>query len=102
MRRRRKTDFWADPLPMEMEWILGLVFLIVWIGASLGYYWAILGRIDHLVATFAPFGIKPDDSAFLPLLEMGIRLAPFVGLPVAYRAWRWTRQMILRSFSGAF
>lgn len=91
-----------DSLPTEMEWILGLVFLLVWIGASLGYYWAILGRIDHLVAAFAPLGIKPDDSAFLPLLEMGIKLAPFVGLPVAYRAWRWSRQMILRSFSGAF
>jgi len=82
--------------------MLGLFFLLVWLGASVAYYWAILDRVNQVVAAFAPLGIKPDESAFLPLLEMGIRLAPFVGLPVAYRAWRWTRQMILRSFSGAF
>lgn len=91
-----------DSLPIEWEGALGAFFVVVWVGASLTYYWAILGRVDQLVAAFAPLGIKPDDSAFLPLLEMGIRLAPFVGLPVAYRAWRGTRKMILRSFSGAF
>lgn len=102
MPRKRKPDFWMDSLPMELEWMLGLFFLAVWIGASLGYYWAILGRINEIIAAFAPLGVRPDDSAFLPLLEMGIKLAPFAGLPVAYRAWRWSRKMILRSFSGAF
>lgn len=91
-----------NTLPVEMEWILIVLFVVVWLGASLAYYWAIHGRLDHLVAAFGPLGIKPNNSAFVPLLEIGIRLAPFVGLPVAYRTWRWTRHMILRSLFGTF
>ena len=85
-----------------MEWALGIFFMGVWVFASIGYYWGILGQIERLVDAFAPLGVKPDESAFRPILDMALRLAPFVGFPVAFRAWRWTRGLLLRSISGAF
>jgi hypothetical protein len=102
MPRRRKIDFWTDALPLEMEWALGFVFLAVWAVATVAYYWRVLGEIDQLLAAFAPLGIKPDESAFRPLLDMASRLAPFIGLPIAFAAWRWTRAALLRALSRAF
>ena len=102
MPRRRKMDFWTYALPLEIEWALGLVFLAVWVVAAFAYYWRVLGEIDQLLAAFAPLGTKLDESAFRPLLDMAIRLAPIIGLPVAFSAWRWTRAALLRALSRAF
>jgi len=85
-----------------MEWALGLLFFTVWVGASIGFYWGVLGEIERLFAAFAPLGVKPADSAFRPILDMALRLAPLTGLPVAFRAWRWARRVILRRLSAAF
>lgn len=102
MPRKRKIEYGTDSLPSEMELVLGIVFFTVWLGASIAYYWGVLGEIERLLAALAPWGVKPDDSAFRPILDMAIRLAPLVGLPVAFRAWSWTRRVILRALSGAF
>ena len=102
MPRRQKIDFWTDSLPSEMEWALGFLFFAVWGGASIAYYWGLLGEIERLFAAFAPLGIKPEESAFRPILDMAIRLAPVIGLPIAFRAWRCARRVILRRLSAAF
>ena len=102
MPRRRKVDFWTDALPLQMEWALGLVFLTVWVVASFAYYWRVLGEIDQLLEAFAPLGIKLDESAFRPLLDMAIRLAPFIGLPIAFASWRWTRAALLLALSQVY
>lgn len=102
MPRKRKTDFWADALPSEMEWVLGILFLGVWVFASIGYYWGILGQIERLMDIFVPLGVKPDESVFRPMLDMAFRLAPLVGFAVAFRAWRWARGTLLRSVAAPF
>lgn len=102
MPRRRKIELWNDLLPWEMEWALGLLFLAAWLGASIGYYWNVLSELERVVAAFAPLGVRPDEAAFRPLLDMALRLAPLAGLAIAFRAWRWTRRLLLRALMAGF